>query len=119
MSNYESPIREPLITGDKSYSQITTDIVGTTEKSPPMSWFIAFGIAGACATFGVVGILYLLWQGVGVWGLNRTVNWAWDITNFVWWVGIGHARNRIIADAKARVQFLPWFRHLAVAPCSP
>ena len=77
MSNYESPIREPLITGDKSYSQITTDIVGTTEKSPPMSWFIAFGIAGACATFGVVGILYLLWQGVGVWGLNRTVNWAW------------------------------------------
>ena len=97
MSNYESPIREPLITGDKSYSQITTDIVGTTEKSPPMSWFIAFGIAGACATFGVVGILYLLWQGVGVWGLNRTVNWAWDITNFVWWVGIGHAGTLISA----------------------
>ena len=62
-----------------------------------MSWFIAFGIAGACATFGVVGILYLLWQGVGVWGLNRTVNWAWDITNFVWWVGIGHAGTLISA----------------------
>ena len=59
MSNYESPIREPLITGDKSYSQITTDIVGTTEKKPPMSWFIAFGIAGACATF-VVGILLIM-----------------------------------------------------------
>ncbi|MEL6483867.1 MAG: NrfD/PsrC family molybdoenzyme membrane anchor subunit, partial [Bacteroidota bacterium] len=35
--------------------------------------------------------------GIGVWGLNRTVNWAWDITNFVWWVGIGHAGTLISA----------------------
>ena len=35
--------------------------------------------------------------GIGVWGLNKTVNWAWDITNFVWWVGIGHAGTLISA----------------------
>ena len=35
--------------------------------------------------------------GVGVWGLNKTVGWAWDITNFVWWVGIGHAGTLISA----------------------
>jgi len=31
--------------------------------------------------------------GVGVWGLNQPVAWGWDITNFVFWIGIGHARN--------------------------
>jgi hypothetical protein len=36
-------------------------------------------------------------NGVGVWGLNKTVGWAWDITNFVWWVGIGHAGTLISA----------------------
>ena len=39
----------------------------------------------------------LLWHGVGMWGLNKTVGWAWDITNFVWWVGIGHAGTLISA----------------------
>ena len=35
--------------------------------------------------------------GVGVWGLNRTVGWGFDITNFVFWVGIGHAGTLISA----------------------
>jgi Ni/Fe-hydrogenase subunit HybB-like protein len=39
----------------------------------------------------------LLWEGIGMWGLNKTVGWAWDITNFVWWVGIGHAGTLISA----------------------
>jgi molybdopterin-containing oxidoreductase family membrane subunit len=34
---------------------------------------------------------------IGSWGLNKTVGWAWDITNFVWWVGIGHAGTLISA----------------------
>ena len=38
-----------------------------------------------------------VWYGIGEWGLNKTVNWAWDITNFVWWVGIGHAGTLISA----------------------
>ncbi len=38
-----------------------------------------------------------LWYGIGEWGLNKTVGWAWDITNFVWWVGIGHAGTLISA----------------------
>jgi len=41
--------------------------------------------------------LYLLGTGIGTWGLNKTVDWAWDITNFVWWVGIGHAGTLISA----------------------
>ena len=42
-------------------------------------------------------ILYTIGRGIGVWGLNNTVDWAWDITNFVWWVGIGHAGTLISA----------------------
>ena len=40
---------------------------------------------------------WLFWEGIGVWGLNVPVGWAWDITNFVFWVGIGHAGTLISA----------------------
>ncbi|MEJ6694529.1 MAG: polysulfide reductase NrfD [Chitinophagales bacterium] len=98
MSHYESPIREPLIQGDNiTYTKITDDIVATTEKAPPLSWWIGFIISATFAGIGVVAILWTIWQGIGTWGLNKTVNWAWDITNFVWWVGIGHAGTLISA----------------------
>ena len=98
MSHYESPIREPLIQGDNiSYTKITDDIVATTEKAPPLSWWIGFIISATFAGIGVGAILWTIWQGIGTWGLNKTVNWAWDITNFVWWVGIGHAGTLISA----------------------
>jgi Ni/Fe-hydrogenase subunit HybB-like protein len=44
-----------------------------------------------------VAISYTFWFGLGAWGLNKTVGWAWDITGFVWWVGIGHAGTLISA----------------------
>ena len=98
MSHYESPIREPLIQGENiTYTKITDDIVGTTEKAPPLSWWIGFIVSASFALLGVVAILWTIWQGIGTWGLNKTVNWAWDITNFVWWVGIGHAGTLISA----------------------
>lgn len=97
MSAYESPIREPLITGDKDYKQITTDVVRSTEGTPPLSWLIAISISGTFAAIFGICVVYTVWKGIGVWGLNKTVGWAWDITNFVWWVGIGHAGTLISA----------------------
>ena len=97
MSQFESPIREPLITGNKTYKQITDDIASPTEGTPPLKWFIAFGIAFALLGFGMVSIFWTIFKGIGVWGLDKTVGWAWDITNFVWWVGIGHAGTLISA----------------------
>jgi hypothetical protein len=48
MSHYESPIREPLIQGENiTYTKITDDIVGTTEKAPPLSWWIGFIMVSA------------------------------------------------------------------------
>lgn len=97
MSDYESSIREPLVTGNKSYKQITTDIVRSTQGMPPMLWFMAISVTGTMAACFAIGVVLTVWQGIGVWGLNRTVGWAWDITNFVWWVGIGHAGTLISA----------------------
>ena len=51
----------------------------------------------ALATFGLFCIGYQISTGVGVWGYKSPVGWAWDITNFVWWIGIGHAGTLISA----------------------
>ena len=93
----EADIRLPLILGDKSYKDITEDIVKPIEGKAPKTWYLLFMISVVIALWGVGCIVYLLGTGVGVWGLNKTVGWAWDITNFVWWVGIGHAGTLISA----------------------
>jgi predicted flap endonuclease-1-like 5' DNA nuclease/Ni/Fe-hydrogenase subunit HybB-like protein len=93
----EAAIREPLILGHKTYHDITEDVCRPIEDKAPRMWYILFGIALIIGLYGIGCILYLLGTGVGVWGLNKTVGWAWDITNFVWWVGIGHAGTLISA----------------------
>ena len=98
MSHVDSLLREPLILGnDKSYGKITDDIVRNTEGNPPKEWWIAFGIAVCGLLLYFVAVSWTIFKGIGVWGLQKTVNWAWDITNFVWWIGIGHAGTLISA----------------------
>jgi Ni/Fe-hydrogenase subunit HybB-like protein len=92
-----SQIREPLITGGKTMKSVSDDICRQVEGKPSKSWIMAFTVAVGILTIGAVSLGTLLWEGVGVWGLNKTVGWAWDITNFVWWVGIGHAGTLISA----------------------
>jgi molybdopterin-containing oxidoreductase family membrane subunit len=93
----EAAIREPLILGHKTYGDITKDVVDPIMGRPSKTWFVLISIAAVIGLYGVGCILYLIGTGVGTWGLNKTVGWAWDITNFVWWVGIGHAGTLISA----------------------
>ncbi|MBK8348388.1 MAG: polysulfide reductase NrfD [Saprospiraceae bacterium] len=97
MSAVVSRLRKPLITGSKTYHQITEDLISPTEKTPTKEWVIGFIISVAVLSFGVFCILWTIWVGIGSWNLNRTINWSWDITNFVWWIGIGHAGTLISA----------------------
>lgn len=93
----EAAIRQPLILGHKTYHDITVDVVGPIENKAPRMWYILISIAGLISLWGLGCITYLIATGIGTWGLNKTVGWAWDITNFVWWVGIGHAGTLISA----------------------
>ncbi|MEE9349280.1 MAG: NrfD/PsrC family molybdoenzyme membrane anchor subunit [Flavobacteriaceae bacterium] len=97
MSHYESPLRETLILGDKSYKDISDDIAAPIEGKANKLWWFVFGISLVAFLWGVGAIVYTIGTGIGVWGLNNKINWAWDITNFVWWVGIGHAGTLISA----------------------
>ena len=96
-SHYEAPIRKPLVLGDKSYADISNDIARPVETPPDRDWWIAFSISMLIFLWGLGCIAYTIGTGIGTWGLNKTVGWAWDITNFVWWVGIGHAGTLISA----------------------
>ena len=96
-SHYEAPIREPLVLGEKSYHDISVDVGAPVLGKANKSWWIVFTIALVAFLWGLGCIIYTISTGIGVWGLNKTIGWAWDITNFVWWVGIGHAGTLISA----------------------
>jgi molybdopterin-containing oxidoreductase family membrane subunit len=94
---YESQQREPLVDGNKDYHQVTEDIISPIEMKPGRLWYIGFYISVALLMFGVYSIYREVTYGIGQWNLNKTIGWGWDITNFVWWVGIGHAGTLISA----------------------
>lgn len=97
MASQEAWIREPLVLGDKSYHDVSNDIAKPVEGKANKQWWIVFSISLVAMLWGVGCIMYTIGVGIGTWGLNKTVGWAWDITNFVWWVGIGHAGTLISA----------------------
>ena len=82
---------------DKSYHTISEDIARPIEGRASRAWWIAFSITLLATLWGVWAIWVTLRDGIGAWGLNKSVGWAWDITNFVWWIGIGHAGTLISA----------------------
>jgi len=92
-----SALRETLVTGGKSVRDVSEDISKQVEGKPTNLWWAAFSVSFVLLLFGFYCLCVMLWNGIGMWGLNKTVGWAWDITNFVWWVGIGHAGTLISA----------------------
>ena len=82
---------------NKSYHTISEDIARPIEGRASRAWWIAFGITLLATLWGLWAIWVTLRDGIGAWGLNKSVGWAWDITNFVWWIGIGHAGTLISA----------------------
>jgi len=90
-------IRAPLVLNNRSFKEVTDIICGYTENKPPQWWLPVFGLVASIAGLGGLFINYLVITGIGTWGLNNQVDWAWDITNFVFWIGIGHAGTLISA----------------------
>jgi Ni/Fe-hydrogenase subunit HybB-like protein len=92
-----SPLRIPLITGHKKPAAVTEDVCRPMLRPPSALWWAGFVVSFSFLLLGVAAISYQIATGVGTWGLNTTVGWAFDITNFVFWVGIGHAGTLISA----------------------
>lgn len=87
----------PVVEGRLTIAQIEDLIARPLDEKPNKKYFIALGFSLTLLFIGVISVSYLFLYGTGVWGLNQPVGWAFDITNFVFWVGIGHAGTLISA----------------------
>ena len=86
-----------LVLGRKSRSEITELIAKPLDEFPTLRWWIAILITSSLLVFGFACIGWTFYQGIGVWGNNNPVGWGFDIVNFVFWIGIGHAGTLISA----------------------
>ena len=89
--------RIPLVDNNRSLGWISDRVFAITEGKAPLWWWAAF-IPSVCL-LGLLGamLIYQISTGVGVWGNMHPAMWGWDIVNFVWWIGIGHAGTLISA----------------------
>jgi len=97
MASVSVPWQVPLIQGNKTSAQVTADICAPLERRASLWWWLTFLLAFSVLLLGVVAVTYQISVGIGTWGLNGSVGWAFDITNFVFWIGIGHAGTLISA----------------------
>jgi molybdopterin-containing oxidoreductase family membrane subunit len=88
------PWVEPAV---KDFTFVTNTISQVVENPQPKWWWTMFIVSFITMCAGVVAAVYLISTGIGVWGSNNPVYWAFDITNFVFWIGIGHAGTLISA----------------------
>src|SRR6266436_6280545 len=87
-----------LINPKETYQGVSDQIGDIALKHPRQkAWFIGFTTAFSFFLLFCVAVGYLLYRGVGIWGINIPVAWAFAIVNFVWWIGIGHAGTFISA----------------------
>ncbi|HEX2920444.1 MAG TPA: NrfD/PsrC family molybdoenzyme membrane anchor subunit [Bacteroidales bacterium] len=88
---YNRKVRGPLIEGNKSISTVTRDVLTPMEASPGLWWYAGMTVSTMLLLYGAYAIYITVSQGIGTWGVNNSVAWGWEIVNFVWWIGIGHA----------------------------
>jgi Ni/Fe-hydrogenase subunit HybB-like protein len=94
----EKMANTPVITPGHTFGGVTDKIGGVVlTRRTPMWWIVGFCITFALVLLLMVSVTYLFVAGVGIWGIQIPVAWAFAIINFVWWIGIGHAGTLISA----------------------
>ena len=86
-----------LIEGAQTDATLNDSLFEHVWQIPGKGWWGLFGIALMGLGLLVIGLSYTLYKGIGAWGNNIPVGWAFGIINFVWWIGIGHAGTLISA----------------------
>jgi Ni/Fe-hydrogenase subunit HybB-like protein len=89
----------PAIIGPGQTFATVTDKISSIVlvRGTPAAWYIAIGAAFGVTTLLLYSVAYLFARGIGIWGVNVPVGWGFEIVNFVWWIGIGHAGTLISA----------------------
>jgi Ni/Fe-hydrogenase subunit HybB-like protein len=94
----QSVLGPPVIGPGHDFETVTETIAQIPlSKRTPIGWLTGFGIGVALLLGLNLAVTYLFLKGVGIWGTNIPVGWAFPIVNFVWWIGIGHAGTLISA----------------------
>lgn len=87
-----------MVEGEHDFGTVSDRISDLTlKKRTPIGWYIGFAIGFMLLQVLMMTVTYLLFTGIGIWGNNQPVGWAFPIINFVWWIGIGHAGTLISA----------------------
>ncbi len=91
-------LREPALTeGVVTPGSLDDQVLAFPETRPPLKWYIGLAITLTALFTGIAAIGWVFYTGIGAWGNNSPVFWAFDIINFVFWIGIGHAGTLISA----------------------
>ncbi len=99
---HATPSRDPLeptvlIEGAQTDQSLNDSLLHHVWRGAGRGWWMLFGCALSALGLLVIAISYTLYKGIGSWGNNIPVGWAFGIINFVWWIGIGHAGTLISA----------------------
>src|ERR1017187_6242731 len=94
----EPPAPKEIIAPGYTFATVTDQIATVVlTKRTPLFWFGGFAVGFGLLLLFLLAVAVLFARGIGIWGLRSPVMWAFDITNFVWWIGIGHAGTLISA----------------------
>jgi len=95
---FDLPEKPPVLEPGHTFASVTDKISSIVlGRKTPRGWFIGFTLSFMLLMVLMLALTNLFATGVGIWGNNIPVGWAFDIINFVWWVGIGHAGTLISA----------------------
>ncbi|HYD43320.1 MAG TPA: hydrogenase, partial [Anaeromyxobacter sp.] len=87
----------PVLVGRPDDRALTESLLRPISTPPGKGWKAMMGVLALGVGLWLVCLYKVMFEGIGVWGNNIPVGWAYDITNFVWWIGIGHAGTLISA----------------------
>ncbi|MGI8494661.1 MAG: NrfD/PsrC family molybdoenzyme membrane anchor subunit [Pyrinomonadaceae bacterium] len=91
-------LQPQMVEGDHDFASVTDKISDRTlKRKTPLGWYVGLGIGFLILQILLFTIIYLVTYGIGIFGTNQPVGWAFPIINFVWWIGIGHAGTLISA----------------------
>jgi molybdopterin-containing oxidoreductase family membrane subunit len=88
----------PIVQPGHTFASLTDKIASLVlRRRTPLGWYVGFAISFTLMQLLFISLGWLVIKGVGIWGINIPVGWGFDIINFVWWIGIGHAGTLISA----------------------